>query len=362
MSEKLAERWMINRIGLLNFWYYDDEIFEFADGRLLLRGANGSGKSVTMQSFIPLVLDGNKSPERLDPFGSKARKLEDYLLGEEEVSGLDERTGYLFMEFKKEKKDSYITIGIGLKAKRHQNMDFWGFVILDGRRIGIDFFLYKMEIGDDGKRAKVPLTKKELKNRIGEGGEVVESQKEYMEMVNKYIFGFSSIEEYDELIKLLIQLRSPKLSKDFRPTVIYEIMKASLPSLTDDDLRPLSETIENMDQIKMHLDVLYRNMAAVKKLKNEYDNYNKYILYEKAGDLVKAYSDLYASKKEYDNLTKDIENYRSTIANLGNDIISLESEREALKKKEEQLSSGDAKRTQKELLEEEDRYKQYLED
>lgn len=362
MSEKLAERWMINRIGLLNFWYYDDEIFEFADGRLLLRGANGSGKSVTMQSFIPLVLDGNKSPERLDPFGSKARKLEDYLLGEEEVSGLDERTGYLFMEFKKEKKDSYITIGIGLKAKRHQNMDFWGFVILDGRRIGIDFFLYKMEIGDDGKRAKVPLTKKELKNRIGEGGEVVESQKEYMEMVNKYIFGFSSIEEYDELIKLLIQLRSPKLSKDFRPTVIYEIMKASLPSLTDDDLRPLSETIENMDQIKMHLDVLYRNMAAVKKLKNEYDNYNRYILYEKAGDLVKAYSDLYASKKEYDNLTKDIENYRSTIANLGNDIISLESEREALKKKEEQLSSGDAKRTQKELLEEEDRYKQYLED
>ena len=32
---------------------YDQEEFEFLDGRMLLRGSNGSGKSVTMQSFIP---------------------------------------------------------------------------------------------------------------------------------------------------------------------------------------------------------------------------------------------------------------------------------------------------------------------
>ena len=44
--------------------------FEFSEGRMLLRGSNGSGKSVTMQSFIPLLLDGNMRPERLDPFGS----------------------------------------------------------------------------------------------------------------------------------------------------------------------------------------------------------------------------------------------------------------------------------------------------
>ena len=36
------------RIGLINFWLYDEEIFEFEDGKLLLRGTNGSGKSVTM--------------------------------------------------------------------------------------------------------------------------------------------------------------------------------------------------------------------------------------------------------------------------------------------------------------------------
>ncbi len=75
-----------------------------------------------------------------------------------------------------------------------------------------------------------------------------------MAIVNKYLFGFDSIDDYDELIKLLIQLRTPKLSKEFRPTVIYEIMNDSLQPLSDDDLRPMSEAIENMDNIKNRLE------------------------------------------------------------------------------------------------------------
>lgn len=143
--------------------------------RLLLRGANGSGKSVTMQSFIPLLLDGNKSPERLDPFGSRARKLEDYLLGEEGLSNYHERTGYLYLEFKKQNTGNHLTIGMGLRARQGQSMDFWGFTLLDGRRVGVDFYLYKHEIGENGIKQKVPLTKRELKQRVMPGGEVVET-------------------------------------------------------------------------------------------------------------------------------------------------------------------------------------------
>jgi hypothetical protein len=96
-----TNRWVIERAGLINFWYYDEEEFVFSEGRLLLRGSNGSGKSVTMQSFIPLLLDGNKSPDRLDPFGSRARKLENYFLGDED-NKKNENTAYLYMEFKKQ--------------------------------------------------------------------------------------------------------------------------------------------------------------------------------------------------------------------------------------------------------------------
>ena len=32
--------------------------------------------------------------------------------------------------------------------------------------------------------------------------------------------GYDQLEEYDGVIKLLVQLRTPKLSKEFKPTVI----------------------------------------------------------------------------------------------------------------------------------------------
>ena len=102
-------KWQISKVGLIDFWYYDEEEFDFLDGRMLLRGANGSGKSVTMQSFIPLLLDGNMRPERLDPFGSRARKMENYLL--EEGDEREERTGYLYMEFKRLESEEYLTLG-----------------------------------------------------------------------------------------------------------------------------------------------------------------------------------------------------------------------------------------------------------
>jgi len=146
-------RWVPNRAGLFNFWYYHEQIFNFSNGKMLLRGANGSGKSVTMQSFIPVLLDGRKSPDRLDPFGSKARRMEDYLLGEKDVVDHDERTGYLFMEYKMRGSEKYITTGIGMQAKRNKGLKSWYFIIKDNRRIGIDFFLYQKKFNE-----KIPLS------------------------------------------------------------------------------------------------------------------------------------------------------------------------------------------------------------
>ena len=234
----MNSRWQANKIGLINFWYYDEQEFPFVKGRMLLRGSNGSGKSVTMQSVVPLLLDGNMSPERLDPFGSRDRKMSSYLL--EEDDGREERTGYLYLELKRQNSDTYLTIGMGIRARRGKNLDKWYFSLTDGRRIGKDFFLYK----DSGE--KVTLSKKELENRIGDGGRVIDRQVDYMEYVNRQIFGFETTEEYKEMIDLLIQLRTPKLSKDFKPSVINDILSDSLQPLSDDDLRPMSEAIENM--------------------------------------------------------------------------------------------------------------------
>lgn len=324
-------KWHVHRAGLLNFWYYDDEEFNFANGKLLLRGNNGSGKSVTMQSFIPVLLDGRKSPDRLDPFGSRARKMEDYLLGEKDVVDLDERTGYLYLEYKREGLEQYITTGIGLKAKRNSAMEFWGFVILDNLRIGRDFLLYKNEYSAElGKEQKIPLTRIELENRLGNGGKVVRTSKEYMVLVNKYIYGFEDVADYEELIKLLIQLRSPKLSKDFKPTVIYEILNESLPALSDEELRPLSDTIENMDQTKQQLEQLEKEQKSLKQLCKQYEPYNQLVLWEKAQGLIKTNNELAKFHDKEKELQENLVGFQAEKVRLESDLRKLRQENEIL--------------------------------
>ena len=116
----MNSRWQASKIGLVNFWYYDEQEFPFVKGRMLLRGSNGSGKSVTMQSVVPLLLDGNMSPERLDPFGSRDRKMSSYLLEEDDER--EERTGYLYLEFKRQDSETYLTIGMGIRARKESRL------------------------------------------------------------------------------------------------------------------------------------------------------------------------------------------------------------------------------------------------
>ena len=73
----MNNRWIASKFGLFNFWYYENKEFDLADGKILFRGTNGSGKSVTTQSVIPLLLDGDKRPNRIDPFGTKSRCVEE---------------------------------------------------------------------------------------------------------------------------------------------------------------------------------------------------------------------------------------------------------------------------------------------
>ena len=330
----MNSRWQANKIGLINFWYYDEQEFPFVKGRMLLRGSNGSGKSVTMQSVVPLLLDGNMSPERLDPFGSRDRKMSSYLL--EEDDGRDERTGYLYLEFKRSESDTYLTIGMGIRARRGKPLDKWYFGLSDGRRIGKDFFLYKQT--DE----KVTLSRKELENRIQGGGQVFDRQAEYMDYVNRQIFGFETVEEYKEMIDLLIQLRTPKLSKDFKPSVINDILSDSLQPLSDEDLRPMSEAIENMDTMNMNLKARQEGKQAAEKIFRVLDKYNRLVLFEKADHYTenrKRLTALEKEEKEKEELICTCENRVEELEKIKSD---LDAKKDAMEKEKDSLSKSDA--------------------
>jgi uncharacterized protein (TIGR02680 family) len=341
------ERWQMSRAGILNFWFYEDEEFALEDGRLVLRGSNGAGKSVTMQSFIPLVLDGDKHPNRLDPFGSRDRKIEYYLLGDKEEH--TDRTGYLWLEFFHPAKNIYKTIGIGLRARRGAaQVGFWGFVLEDGRRINHDFWLYDRVMQLEGQ-GKYPLDRKGLEGQLGAGGQVVQEQRAYRDLVNRALFGFHDKEAYIDLLNLLIQLRSPKLSKDVKPTAIYEILIRALPPLHEEELRPLSEVMEDMDQLADRLEELKLHRTELEKVNRSYEQYNRYLLYQSGEQLLAAQAEQMEVKRQTAGLSKELHGALQEQANAAAVQTANQEQTVAVETELELLGRSEAMEKQHEL-------------
>lgn len=266
------DRWRMNKMGFLHFWLYDREEFPLHNGHILLRGNNGSGKSITTQSFIPFLLDGDRRPERLDPFGSRDRKMDFYLLGDGER---EESTGYLYLEFKRESLEEYLTIGVGMRAKRGGSFAFWGFCLSDGRRIGPDGLCLYEKAGN----VLMPLTKRKLFNQIRDLDSCAEKPEQYKELVNDRLFHFRDIRQYDQLVQLLINVRTPKLSKDaLRPSRVRDILDRSLQVLADEDLAAMASTLERMDALERNLQEHEAMVKAAQIIQNEYLRYNQLVL------------------------------------------------------------------------------------
>lgn len=321
-------RWHMHKMGLVDFWCYQNETFEFENGHMLLRGSNGSGKSVTMQSFIPLLLDGNKSSERLDSFGTRSRKMETYLI--DENTDRDERIGYLYLEFKRQDSDLYKTIGMGLRARRGKPLQSWYFVIEDNRRVGIDFSLMDNHL---------TLSEKQLKNILG--NQVIGSQGEYMKRVNDALFGFENLDDYGDAISLLLQLRSPKLSNSLNPQKINEILAKSLQPLSDEDLRPMSEAIINMDNLQDQLESLKQSLNAAMILEQTYQTYNQAILMDKWTRYLKVYQELSMLNQLIQTKTSERNDYVKKIEEMQQRLQDNRIENEVKKKEQVSLRNND---------------------
>lgn len=306
----------LNRFGLMNFWYHSDTVFEFTNGRLFIRGGNGSGKSVSSTMAIPFLLDGDKRPSKLDPFGSQDRRMIDLLLGNKHISKREEGIGYLYMEYRKE--NTFVTVGIGLNGKRQESdktMRTWYFV-LHNKRIGHDIQLYDEKVVN-GTLKKFPLNMGDLTDRIGIDGEVTDNQKRYVELVNQEIYRFRTTQEFKELISVLLQLRSPKLSNAVKASEVSNVLSDALPELSHSDLMPLSSSLESMDNLKEKQMQYENELTVLTTLMDAYDTYNNLSLYEKAKHLV-------TSEKQFNESTKLMNDYKATEAVLIEDKTKLE--------------------------------------
>lgn len=265
--------WKPTRIGYFNVWYHGDTEIELSDGKLFIRGDNASGKTIASTLMLPLLLDGNYNPSRLDPQKRTDRLLIDLHLGEEAVNQKKDGNGYLYMEFRK--GEQLITIGMGLSGvRKSRDLTTWYFIVTTGKQIGKDLFLYEQT-----RDGKAPLDYRDFCDRF-KGSFITENKAEYAKEVNRLLFGFKNMHTFHMYIKLLIELRPPKISKDVGPSIINTSLTDALPELSDNDLESLTNIVSKITEQEELLEKTTTEVKALKRLSAAYEAYQFALFYE----------------------------------------------------------------------------------
>ncbi|GAB3487805.1 TIGR02680 family protein [Amycolatopsis cihanbeyliensis] len=274
-------RWRPARAGILNVWRYYDEVFEFHNGRLLLRGPNGTGKSKALELLLPFLFDANLRANRLSTFGTGERTMHWNLMGEGATGTT--RVGYVWLEF--QLGESWFSCGARLQASSHTSTAH------------ADYFTTSQRVGEPGgleltNESGQPLTKAVLAETIGEHGSLHPNATEYRAAVRHALFPGLSEQRYDALITALLQLRTPKLSQRLDPGLLSTLLSRALPPLGQEEIAELAEGFERLDRQRERLKLLDSEAAAAKTVAEKQRTYAQRVLRAAADTLTSATADL----------------------------------------------------------------------
>src|SRR5256712_7910619 len=278
----------LRRIMLTNFWLYGLQEFEIPHGRLFLAGENASGKSTVLTAALPLALDGDLRPNRLDTFGGRERHMEYYVLGGTESAtpySHERRTSYIALEFEwcdpdnppfapefrlrwengEHEKTRFLTIGISLAGNLNASDRIrpLRFLITDGSRLGYELdTIY--ETGN--KRDKRAFDHPRFKQVLEGHGIICDSQAEYERQVARHLFGFSDEKDFQKLIDLLLTLRRPNLSSELSFSRVHDYLKQSLRKISGETTHRVIGTIERIDAISSEIERIKEAYNATERL------------------------------------------------------------------------------------------------
>ncbi|MEU6185595.1 TIGR02680 family protein [Nocardia sp. NPDC047038] len=253
-------RFTPTRAGIVNLWDYRDQEFCFADGRLVLRGPNGSGKTKALEVLFPFVLDGRIEPRRLNPFAGEERTMKSNLLYRKQ----DSAYSYVWMEFARGRWEDpeAVTVGIGMRATRSSDKVTRWYFVADGR-VGIDFSL----IGPDDR----PFTRKQLAEQIGTDS-IVDRPVDYRNAIDARMFGLGT-QRYDQLINLILTLRRPQLAKNLDPRGLSQALTDGLRPLDEQLILDAARSFSDMEEVGRTLEGLVHADTATRAFVEVYRKY-----------------------------------------------------------------------------------------
>ncbi|MER5929367.1 TIGR02680 family protein [Streptomyces sp. NPDC002054] len=267
-------RWQPLRIGLVDLFHYDVEEFCFRDGRLLLRGNNGTGKSKVLALTLPFLLDGDLTSRRVEPDGDPGKRMEwNLLLGGEHPHS--ERLGYTWIEFGRRDETSGVpyfrTLLCGLKAVSGRGIARHWYALTDQR---VDHS--RDDPAEDAlsllDATGTALSRDRLAEAVAGHGMVYDQAKTYRRAVDEALFGLGE-QRYGALVDLLIQLRQPQLSKRPNEAALSRALTEALPPVDQAVIADVAEAFRSLDEEKEELAAA---SAAERAASGFLDHYRRY--------------------------------------------------------------------------------------
>jgi uncharacterized protein (TIGR02680 family) len=337
-SSRDTARFRLSRSGILNVWQYDEQVFTFAGGRLLLRGANGAGKSKTLEMLLPFVLDGDKL--RMTASGRHHTSL--LWLMTDGYAGAS-RTGYLWVEFARQGEDGEmitVTCGVGIRASDSaRQATAWFFT--SPRQVGRDLLL-EDESG--------PLSMQRLRAEVETDGHFFESAPRYRDHVGQLLFGLPP-DQYADLLRLLYWLRQPQVGEDIEPERLATQLEQALPQVDDGAVRIAGDTFDELEAFGEQIARRDRAATAVADFVRTYAGYAQGVLRARAEAIVEADRELRQRRSSLRVSEKLLRQVEAKLASTRDDLVAVTSEHETTRSRIAELEKGPEARAQQRMTE-----------
>lgn len=258
-------RYMISRIGFINFYGYINQTFNIDEGIAGFIGDNGSGKSVTTLAALPnlLTMDDINSMNISSNESRSIRNISNYFKYLKDDIPDVGHTSYIWIEFKKNNQYKNLVIGY---RKNQKDTKKEGFV---GKSTDYQIDPNKDFTDDNG----AILSIREFKVKHHSHFNAYSSQTNYQEAVNNYLYGFKNQEKFNYMIKKIINnANTQKKDKNYANSLdeCIDILNNALPDIEDHP--QFIDSAENVIQIITNRRELERNK---KEIKSNIDNLNE---------------------------------------------------------------------------------------
>ncbi|MFE9812743.1 TIGR02680 family protein [Streptomyces sp. NPDC005548] len=253
-------RFRLHRAGIQNVWQYDAQEFSFGEGRLLLRGKNGAGKSKALEMLLPYLLDGDS--RALDATGTGRTTLPWLMLDGFEQTN---RLGYLWVEFRGATDDGghrHLTLGAAIRASKST------------QKAVPTFFVTPLRIGEDLHLVEAgrPLPVDRLKEIIGTDN-TTERAVMHRSRVARDLFGITDATRYRNLTQLLHRLRRPTVGDRIEHGGLALLLSETLPGLDEDVVEKVARNLHDLDAVRDELGRLERTDTALRTFLTSYRGY-----------------------------------------------------------------------------------------